>query len=114
MHAEYLNISENVQCHSGKASFITLFTLSTLCSYATPLFNITKFPEKYYPGSKSYLEKSYQYNTAYYNTILSSGTFDIVGHSHQWFHITIALAFYFQSHLVESAVMEVEQQEEHR
>nr|CAB3264652.1 membrane progestin receptor gamma-B-like [Phallusia mammillata] len=76
-----------IMCNVGLGDFHWLFPVHCLMYFFSIFFTTTRFPEKYYPGS-----------------------FDIVGHSHQFFHIFIALGLYTQNLLVENVLREVDQQ----
>ncbi|CAK8671176.1 unnamed protein product [Clavelina lepadiformis] len=67
-------------CHLGD-NYLHSFFFQT-CSYVAAIgFVATRFPEKWFPG-----------------------TFDIVGHSHQWFHIFTALGMYYQHLMAEDSL----------
>nr|XP_039266835.1 membrane progestin receptor gamma-like [Styela clava] len=79
------DVHDDKRCVLDSTNFIPLLSLVTIFCFLTMYFNVSKVPEKYFPG-----------------------TFDIIGHSHNWMHICIGLAFYFQTYLLEGPLLEAD------
>lgn len=100
---------EDVRCSldtEPQQNAMYFLLVTTFCAL-TVFFNVSKIPEKWFPGK---LKVSLLGITGVCLVwFLIAGTFDIVGHSHQWLHVCIALAFYFQTFIVEDVMIKVEE-----
>lgn len=74
---------ENDHCGLGNAVFPSYYPVHIMFFLIAAIFNVSRFPEGYFPGK-----------------------FDIIGSSHQLFHIAIALGIITQSFIVEEALLD--------
>lgn len=74
---------EDDHCGLGNVVFPSYYLLHILFFLIAAIFNVSRFPEGYFPGK-----------------------FDIIGSSHQLFHIAIALGIIIQSFIVEAALLD--------